>query len=220
MRMNSRWILLLLLVVGLSSCDGIKAKLEGFIKSSLPEAKPVTNEMTANVATAAPSGEGARQLSEVEFDAFIATSGYLVMVDFYADWCGPCRQLGPVLDGLAGQYTGKVLLGKVNVDQSRALAGEMGVRGIPDVRFYISGKEVDRFLGAMPADMIREKIDKHLAALSASPPPIDAPLQEVAKKPEAPVVAPDPTAPRPPEQPKPLTTPMSKDWMPPGIKRR
>jgi len=220
MRMNHRWILLSLLVVGLNSCDGIKAKLEGLIKSSLPEVKPVTGGTETNAVGVAQDGESVRQLSEAGFEAFVATSGHLVMVDFYADWCGPCRELGPVLDALVSEYGGKVLLGKVNVDQNRNLAGQKGVRSIPDVRFYKNGKEVDRFMGAIPANMIREKIDKHLVGLSAPPPPVEAPIQEVAKKPEAPVVAPDPATPRPPEQPKPLTMPMSKDWMPPGIKRR
>ena len=233
--MKSRWLLLSLLVVGLSSCDGIKTKLAGLMKESVPEVKPAA--ATAGAAPDAPAanppvvvkgGENVRQLSGTEFQSFIATSGQLVVVDFYADWCGPCRQLGPALEALVGEYNGKVLLGKVNVDQNTDLAGQQQVRSIPDVRFYKNGKEVDRFAGAMPAHLIREKIDKHLADLSEPPPaptpPIQVPIQEVAKTPEKtpdPLkVAPDPVAPPPPVQPKPLTTPMSKDWMPPGIKRR
>jgi len=143
---------------------------------------------------------------------------------FYADWCGSCRQLGPMLDDLVNESSGKVLLGRVNVDQNRELAGQHGARGVPDVRLYKNGKEVDRFMGVMPTNMIRAMVDKHLVDLSvpspAPPPPVEAPIQKVAKDPGAPVAPPDRASPPPPAQPKPLTTPMSKDWMPPGIKRR
>lgn len=216
-----------LLVIGLTSCDGIKSKLAGLMKNSLPEAKPVAVADKApenTVVVATPSGESVRQLSGAEFEAFVATPNRVVMVDFYADWCGSCRQLGPVLDDLVIESSGKVLLGMVNVDQNRDLAGQKGVRNIPDVRFYKNGKEVDRFVGVVPTNIIRAMIDKHLVDLSvpppAPPPPIEAPVHEVAKTPAPPVAAPDPAAPSPPAQPKPLTAPMSKDWMPPGIKRR
>lgn len=207
---TSRWIGCLLLAFGLVSCDGIKTKLGGWIKQSMPEpaASSASGGTAAPASPAASAGAEVRTVSEADFDAFVATSGHLVMVDFYADWCGPCRQLAPVLEGLAAEYGGKLVLGKVNVDQNGALAARHGVRSIPDVRIYQNGKEVDRFLGAMPTNLIREKIDQHLATVTAAPAAPPAPG------------APDSAAPAAPPQPKPLTAPMSKDWMPPGIQRR
>lgn len=225
---TSRWIGCLLLAFGLGSCDGIKTKLGGWIKQAMPEpaASPASGGADAPARPAASAGAEVRAVSEADFDAFVATPGHLVMVDFYADWCGPCRQLAPVLESLAAEYGGKLVLGKVNVDQNGALAARHGVRSIPDVRIYKEGKQVDRFTGAMPANLIRAMIDRHLATVT-SPPPAPAPpaATNPAPSPAAPVAppapgAPDPAAPPAPPQPKPLTTPMSKDWMPPGIQRR
>ena len=77
-------------------------------------------------------------------------SGKLVMVDFWASWCGPCLLLSPVIDGLDKKYDGKVVIGKVNVDEEQELAMTNGVMSIPTVIFFKDGKEIDRKVGVMP----------------------------------------------------------------------
>ena len=83
----------------------------------------------------------------------------LVMVDFWADWCGPCKMLAPVIDDLAAKYAGKAVVGKVNVDQEQELAIRYGVMSIPTVIFFKDGKEIDRKVGVMPAGAFTQVLD-------------------------------------------------------------
>ena len=85
--------------------------------------------------------------------------GKLMMVDFWASWCGPCRMLGPVIEDLAGQYEGKAVVGKVNVDDEQELAIRCGVMSIPTVIFFKDGKEIDRKVGVMPASAYTQVLD-------------------------------------------------------------
>ena len=82
-----------------------------------------------------------------------------VLVDFWADWCQPCRVLKPILEKLAGQYGGRFLLAKVNSDDNQELAMRYGVRGIPAVKAFLGGELVDEFTGALPESQVREFID-------------------------------------------------------------
>ena len=84
----------------------------------------------------------------------------LVMVDFWASWCGPCRMLGPVVEKLAEQYEGKAVIGKVNVDEQQELAVRYGVMSIPTVIFFKNGKEIDRKVGVMPAGAYTALLDQ------------------------------------------------------------
>ena len=89
-------------------------------------------------------------------------SGKLVMVDFWAAWCGPCRMLSPVIDGLDKRYEGKVVIGKVNVDEEQELAITNGVMSIPTVVFFKDGKEIDRKVGVMPDKAYAAVLDANL----------------------------------------------------------
>ena len=86
----------------------------------------------------------------------------LVMLDFWADWCGPCKMLSPVIEEIAAQYQGRALVGKVNVDEEPELARQFGVMQIPTVVFLKDGKEVARKVGAMPAGVFTDVLDQYL----------------------------------------------------------
>ena len=90
------------------------------------------------------------------------SEGKLMMVDFWAAWCGPCRMLAPMVDDLAAQYEGKAVVGKVNVDEEQELAIRYGVMSIPTVIFFKDGKEIDRKVGVMPPAAFTEVLDKNL----------------------------------------------------------
>ena len=102
-----------------------------------------------------------QHFQESTFDAAV-NAAPLAMVDFWADWCGPCKILGPVIEGLAAQYDGKVLVGKVNVDDEPELAQRFGVMSIPTVDFLKNGAEFDRKVGVMPADAFTAVLDANL----------------------------------------------------------
>ena len=86
----------------------------------------------------------------------------LVLVDFWADWCAPCRMLMPVLAALATEYSGKIQLVKVNSDKEPQLATEYGVRSLPTVKFFKAGQVVDEFMGVLPEQTVREYIERNL----------------------------------------------------------
>lgn len=99
--------------------------------------------------------------SKEGFDKALAQEG-LMMVDFWAEWCGPCRMLGPVIEDLGKKYEGKVIVGKVNVDEEQELAIRYGVMSIPTVIFFKNGQEIDRKVGVMPPAEFIKVLDNNL----------------------------------------------------------
>ena len=100
-----------------------------------------------------------QHFNDSNFDQEVLHSDVPVMVDFYADWCGPCRMVSPVVEELAGQYTGKVKVGKLNVDESSAVARKYNVMSIPTLLFVKNGQVVDQIVGALPKDKIQQHLE-------------------------------------------------------------
>ena len=97
-------------------------------------------------------------LDERGYDEALAAAEGIVMVDFWAEWCGPCRAISPVLEDLARSSGGKVTLAKVNVDQNPGLAARYGIRSIPTILFVKDGKVRDQVVGAVPKPQIQAKL--------------------------------------------------------------
>jgi thioredoxin 1 len=101
------------------------------------------------------------EISDGEFEE-VVQKNRVVVVDFWAPWCPPCRALAPIVEELSKEYEGRAVLAKINVDQNRAKANEYGIRSIPTLLFFKEGKLVDRQVGAVPKRVIQEKIEKLL----------------------------------------------------------
>ena len=102
------------------------------------------------------------KFNESNFDAEVLQSDIPVFVDFYADWCGPCKMMSPVIDKLAQEYDGKIKVGKVNVDECGDLAQRYGVMSIPNMVFFKNGQPVDRVIGAIPKPAMKDKFEKNI----------------------------------------------------------
>lgn len=104
----------------------------------------------------------ALELTDANFKTTVLESDKLSVVDFWAEWCGPCRAIGPVIEELATEYAGKVNIGKVNVDHNSAVSTEYGITSIPAILFIKGGKIVDKQIGAVPKSVLDKKIQAHL----------------------------------------------------------
>lgn len=98
-------------------------------------------------------------LTEQNFDESLTANQGLMMVDFWAEWCGPCRAVAPVLEDLARESAGAVTLAKVNVDENPGLAARYGIRSIPTILFVKQGKVADQVIGAVPKAQLKKKLD-------------------------------------------------------------
>jgi thioredoxin 1 len=101
------------------------------------------------------------EVTDKTFDETIRNN-QLVVVDCWAPWCGPCQMVAPIIEELARQYAGKVLFGKLNVDENPLIAMQYGIMGIPTLLFFKNGELVDRIVGAIPKQMLEQKIKRYL----------------------------------------------------------
>jgi thioredoxin 1 len=101
-------------------------------------------------------------INEQNFDKEVLGASLLVMVDFWAVWCGPCKVLGPIVEEISKDYEGKLIVGKVNVDENNALASKYGIMSIPTLKFFKGGKMVGELIGAAPKSVLETEIKKHL----------------------------------------------------------
>ena len=97
--------------------------------------------------------------SDGNFESEVVESDLPVLVDFWAEWCGPCRMVGPILEQLAEEYNGKIKMGKLNVDENNHVASQYAIRSIPTLIIFKGGEVVKQLVGALPADKIRQEID-------------------------------------------------------------
>ena len=101
----------------------------------------------------------ALEITEANFEEVVMKSDKPVLVDFWAEWCGPCRMVGPVVDELATEYEGKAVVGKLNVDSDGAVAQQFGVRNIPTLLVFKNGAIVDKQVGATSKQVLAAKLD-------------------------------------------------------------
>ncbi len=101
---------------------------------------------------------GVLAVTETNFDQEVLKSNVPVLVDFWAEWCGPCRALSPILEDIAKENAGKIKVVKVNVDDAQALAGQFHIMSIPTMIIFKAGKPVQQMVGAMPKEQILNKL--------------------------------------------------------------
>jgi len=102
------------------------------------------------------------ELTDSNFEQEVLKAETPVLVDFWAEWCGPCRMVGPVVDELAGDYEGKVKVGKVDVDNNPQISMKYGIRSIPSLLIFKDGEVVDQIVGAVPKPHLQKQLDAQL----------------------------------------------------------
>jgi len=108
--------------------------------------------------------EGIVELTTAAWDKEVLQANGLVMVDFWAVWCGPCRMIAPTVEELAKEYAGKVKVGKLNTDENPDIASKYKIMGIPTIMFFKDGQKVDQIVGAVPKPQLKAKIDALLGS--------------------------------------------------------
>ena len=101
----------------------------------------------------------ALEFTDTNFEELVVKSNKPVLVDFWAEWCGPCRMITPIVNELSEEYKDKAVIGKVNVDENAEITSTYGIRNIPTILFFKNGEMVDKQVGAVPKSVLASKID-------------------------------------------------------------
>ncbi|MEL6538167.1 MAG: thioredoxin [Bacteroidota bacterium] len=108
-------------------------------------------------------GNKAIEITDSNFDEVIASSDKPVLIDFWAEWCGPCKMIGPVVEELAGEYEDTAIIGKLDVDAYPDIAGKLGIRSIPTLLYFKDGEIIDRQVGAVPKSVLENKLTAQMS---------------------------------------------------------
>ena len=108
------------------------------------------------------AGENTITFTDASFDTDVLNSEVPVLVDFWAKWCGPCKMMGPTVDAIAGDYAGKVKVGKIDVDENGGTAMRYNIRGIPSLLLFKGGRVVDQRVGAIGRSEVQKMLDAHV----------------------------------------------------------
>jgi thioredoxin 1 len=104
----------------------------------------------------------ALQITDANFEETVLKSDKPVLVDFWAEWCGPCRMVGPIVEEISNEYAGKAVVGKVDVDNNPEISMRFGIRNIPTLLIFKGGQVVDKQVGAVPKNVLTEKLDAQM----------------------------------------------------------
>lgn len=104
----------------------------------------------------------AHEITDSNFDQMVLKSDKVVMIDFWAEWCGPCRMIAPIVEEMSKEFDGKAIIGKVNVDENPGITTKLKIRNIPTILFYKNGVEVDKVVGAASKSSIESKLNSLL----------------------------------------------------------
>ena len=103
----------------------------------------------------------ALEFTESNFDEILNNTNQAVLVDFWAEWCGPCKMIGPMIEEIASEYDGKAVVGKVNVDENPGIASKFGIRSIPTLIVFKNGEIVDKQVGVVPKNVLTDSLDSN-----------------------------------------------------------
>ena len=104
----------------------------------------------------------ALEFTDANFQSNVLESDKLSIIDFWAEWCGPCKMIGPLVEEIAEEYDGKAVIGKVNVDNNPNSSAKYGIRSIPTLLFFKNGEVVDKQIGAVSKSALAKKLDEHM----------------------------------------------------------
>ena len=108
------------------------------------------------------AAENVQTFTDSNFEDTVMKSAQPVLVDFWAEWCGPCKRLGPTIEALASEYNGKVTIGKLNVDENPNTAFKFQIRGIPAMLIFKGGQVVEQVVGLTPKEELKKVLDRHV----------------------------------------------------------